>query len=332
MKYNFINLIFLFSYLLLGCGKKEKTYGCTEEMASNYNPNATYSDYSCGGCTDEQALNYNSWAYIDDGSCEYDVFGCLDSIAYNYNSEATINDNSCVYYGCLDPQALNYSSTYDIADGSCIYGEGCNNQSSLTYNSEVYNLIVIGGKCWFKENLKTNKYSNGTPIPLKSSTSSWVSSVEGARCAYNNTTSSLNEYGYLYNFHAVENINGLCPTGFHVSTDEDWAQLEKLLGLTSEEIYFTSWRGDYQRDFLISSEEGGTNELGFNGKFGGKRSGDADGSYMWEDYGVSWWTSTPSPIPSKPWTRSLFKTWHPGIGRTNDDLVFAGKYVRCVKD
>jgi len=48
-------------------------YGCTNEIASNYNPDATADDGSCLilGCTDSEALNYNVEANVDNESCEY---------------------------------------------------------------------------------------------------------------------------------------------------------------------------------------------------------------------------------------------------------------------
>jgi hypothetical protein len=62
------------------------------------------------GCIDELALNYNPEATEDDGTCEYEVvqetptttepiviLGCLDETALNYDPEATEDDGSCEY-------------------------------------------------------------------------------------------------------------------------------------------------------------------------------------------------------------------------------------------
>ena len=54
----------------------------------------------CGpvlGCIDEIALNYNPEATEDNGSCEYPLAGCTDPAALNYDDSATTDDSSCEY-------------------------------------------------------------------------------------------------------------------------------------------------------------------------------------------------------------------------------------------
>jgi hypothetical protein len=100
--------------------------GCTDPLATNYDPNATFDDGSCTyctyGCTDEACDNYDPNATCDDGSCNCDTPGCTDPLATNYNSNATVDDGSCTYiYGCTDPNATNYDSAATQDDGSCVY-------------------------------------------------------------------------------------------------------------------------------------------------------------------------------------------------------------------
>jgi len=84
--------------------------GCTNSLATNYDPNATDNDGSCvfppevlNGCTDPSASNYIPTAQNDNGSCEYYVYGCTDYRADNYNAAATASDASCVYPGEVTP-------------------------------------------------------------------------------------------------------------------------------------------------------------------------------------------------------------------------------------
>ena len=60
-------------------------YGCTNPLASNYDPNANVDDGSCTlipapiyGCTDPNATNYNPAANVDDGSCIFPPLNQID--------------------------------------------------------------------------------------------------------------------------------------------------------------------------------------------------------------------------------------------------------------
>lgn len=89
-----------------------------------------------------------------------------------------------------------------------------------------YNTVLIGDQCWMKENLKTTKYSNNTPIEYPGSNSSdWENNTIGAFAWYNNDSSWKDIYGALYNWFAVNNANGLCPSGWQVPSNSEWGGL-----------------------------------------------------------------------------------------------------------
>ncbi len=88
-----------------------------------------------------------------------------------------------------------------------------------------YPTVVIGSLEWMVENLKATKYNDGNEIPNLSVNSAWQRSKTGAYCWYdNNENNNKDAYGALYNWYAVETGN-LCPTGWRVPTDNDWAAL-----------------------------------------------------------------------------------------------------------
>jgi len=152
------------------CGNNciEKTYGCIDTLAINYdslantddstcyyypgcmNPLyleydtlADYDDGSCAtlivlGCMDSTALNYNPNANVEiPGSCIAIVYGCMNSLAFNYNPNANVDDSSCVsfIYGCTDPTAFNYDSLANTDNGSCIpVVFGCTDSTMFNYN------------------------------------------------------------------------------------------------------------------------------------------------------------------------------------------------------
>ena len=44
------------------------------------------------------------------------------------------------------------------------------------------------------------------------------------------THPTLTDYGRLYNWYAVDDARGLCPSGWHVPTDGEFMTLEMELG------------------------------------------------------------------------------------------------------
>ncbi len=132
-------------------------FGCTFEVACNFNPTATEDDGSCyfycPGCTDEAACNYDAGAIQEDGSCEYpvdwygvdyvdcdnvclndndgdgvcdedEIPGCTDAVACNFFAEATDQLIPCEYpnegYDC-DGSCLNDTD----GDGVCDLFDAC---------------------------------------------------------------------------------------------------------------------------------------------------------------------------------------------------------------
>lgn len=77
MKTIYLNFLIITSLLfVVGCDPDETDIsGCMENMACNYNPQATEADGTCvfpDGCTDLAACNYNIDALCDDSSCAYE--------------------------------------------------------------------------------------------------------------------------------------------------------------------------------------------------------------------------------------------------------------------
>ena len=66
-----------------------------------------------------------------------------------------------------------------------------------------------------------------------------------AACEYG-ASEYLNSYGRLYNWYAVDDARGLCPSGWHVPTDGEFMTLEMELGMSESEANDTGWRGTDQ--------------------------------------------------------------------------------------
>jgi len=94
-----------------------------------------------------------------------------------------------------------------------------------------YNTIKIGDHCWMRENLKTTHYRNGTPIAYPGTdNTAWQNNTTGAYAWYNNDVGYKDKYGALYNWHAVNSSNGLCPVGWHMPEWYDYGNLINYAG------------------------------------------------------------------------------------------------------
>jgi uncharacterized protein (TIGR02145 family) len=88
-----------------------------------------------------------------------------------------------------------------------------------------YNAVIYKGKAWMTENLRVTRYRNGDSIPEVKEDSAWKNTRGGARCWYNNNPRPNKKQGLLYNWNAVADKRGLCPDGWHVTTNEEWSEL-----------------------------------------------------------------------------------------------------------
>ena len=97
-----------------------------------------------------------------------------------------------------------------------------------------YKTVYIGLQQWMAENLKVSKYNDGSTIPNVTGINEWLNLTSGAWSYYNNDAVNNVKYGKLYNWYAVsKTTNGnknVCPQGWHVSTDIEWAILTDYLG------------------------------------------------------------------------------------------------------
>ncbi len=176
-------------------------------------------------------------------------------------------------------------------------------------DGKSYKAVKIGNQIWMAENLA-----------FKAEESCWV---------YDNNESNANKYGYLYGWKTACEV---CPTGWHLPSDEEWKQLEIALGMSSKDADQKRYRGRPVGTKMKSTNGwtdngNGTNESGFSGLPGGYRS--HLGNYY--NLGISsiLWSST-KDSNGGIWYRALFYT-DMAVGRLNNAKPSAYS-VRCVKD
>ncbi len=103
-------------------------------------------------------------------------------------------------------------------------------------DGNIYETVQIGEQVWMAENLKVTHYNDGSEIPTEYSNSEWENLSTGAYAVYDDNESNADTYGYLYNWYAVDDSRGVCPTHWHVPSDDEWKELEMFLGMSQEEV------------------------------------------------------------------------------------------------
>jgi uncharacterized protein (TIGR02145 family) len=196
-------------------------------------------------------------------------------------------------------------------------------------DGNVYNTVQIGSQCWMAENLKTEHYRDGSPIPTGLSDGAWSAASTPAFAAYENSASNKAIYGLMYNWYAAMAPAGLCPTGWHVPSDDEWTTLIDFLGGS------TSSGGQMKTTGTLSSgtglwarpNSGASNSSGFSGLPAGYRG--KLGNFTNLSFVGGWWSSTGTP-ESKARSRALTykrsNTLRPNFGRSY------GFSVRCLQD
>ena len=253
------------------------------------------------------------------------------------SGQVRVYEYSCdVVEGCTNSMAENFNPSANVDDGSCEYPPGFNTCGDpVSYQGYDYATVLIGEQCWFAENLRSENYENGDAIPANLS---WIPSGQTRHRGPSLFTGkmrdatilqpdidacdpaqSLNEYGRLYNWYAVDDARGLCPSGWHVPTDGEWTVLTDHLGGVSIA------GGPMKTDYGWHNGGNGTNSSGFSGLPGGIRN--SSGNFQFAgNYGY-WWSSSPSG--SNAWYRFLLVNEY--VGRFNFNLQ-NGFSVRCVRD
>jgi uncharacterized protein (TIGR02145 family) len=204
----------------------------------------------------------------------------------------------------------------------------CPGTPSVTdIDGNVYNTVQIGTQCWTQSNLTVSKYRNGDNIPNITDGTQWSQtniSSTGAWCNYNNDASNGTTYGKLYNWYAVNDSRGLCPTGWHVPSDSEWTALHTYLGGTSVAggalKSTTGWN---------SPNTGATNSSGFTGLPGGSRVDIGHFGNEIAGYAGMWWSSTFASY-NFAWGHYFY---HNYVAVYRQSLEARGGFsVRCIKD
>ncbi|HBE40764.1 MAG TPA: hypothetical protein DDW27_06090 [Bacteroidales bacterium] len=232
----------------------------------------------------------------------------------------------------LLPATKYYVRAYVKNSAWTIYGQQLILTTKLAdIEGNLYAIVNIGTQVWMAENLKTTRLRDNSQIANIEGDAEWIVLSTPAYCWLRNEIQYKNVYGALYNWYTVS-TGKLCPSGWHVPTDDEFKVLEQSLGMTSAQANLTDWRGTDQGAKMKSTTgwadgENGTNTSGFSGLPGG---------YRWAKTGAFngigmltyWWSSENST--EYGWYRRLDGP-ESAVFRSATSKE-GGKYIRCVKD
>jgi uncharacterized protein (TIGR02145 family) len=241
----------------------------------------------CWSTNENPTLNDN---YTTDGSGTgvfiSEITGLTAYTSYYVRAYATNSEGTA--YG-------NQETFTTLSGGGA--GEPCPGIPTVTYEGQVYNTVLIGNQCWFKENLNVGTMINGTVEMTNNGV------IE--KYCYDNDPANCATYGGLYQWNEMmeyttsPGVQGICPAGWHLPTDGEWTVLTDFLGGESvaggkmKETGTTHW---YPPNY------GATNESGFTALPGG--SSNTTGGFSYLTYYGYFWSSSESST-SSPWLRML---------------------------
>jgi uncharacterized protein (TIGR02145 family) len=155
------------------------------------------------------------------------------------------------------------------AASTAVTPNACPTATIEDISGNPYNTVSIGTQCWMGSNLKTTLYRNGDGIAYVWDASDWAARTTGAQSGYDNNSANTAIYGNFYNWYAVADARGICPTGWHVPTDAEWTTLANFLGEPS--VAVGGKMKTIGTTYWISQSAGTNNSSGFSGLPGGIR-------------------------------------------------------------
>jgi uncharacterized protein (TIGR02145 family) len=214
------------------------------------------------------------------------------------------------------------------------------------FDGNYYSTFQIGEQIWMTENLRTTHYSDGTTLV----DGTGVTEISGDYTTkywfvYADNPGNKDTYGLLYTWAAIMNespgsganpsgVQGICPSGWHLPSDNEWKQLEMYLGMNETEANNEGWRGTDEGGKLkedgtahwLSPNTGATNSSGFKAFAGGHRTN--TNNFTNFQTGACFWSAT--DIGNQAWARLLL--YNVATVFRNDYAKNFGLSVRCIKD
>lgn len=207
------------------------------------------------------------------------------------------------------------------------------NYSLFDIDNNEYTSVIIGNQEWIQQNLKTTHYANNTPITKLEVNANWIIDASGAYCEYDNSVGLYKDtYGYIYNWFAIDNSNGIVyfkrnnivETGWRVPSSSDWLELINFVGGGQtaggklKEVGTTHWD---------SPNAGATDNYNFTALPAGRRN-PVTGEFNSIRSNGSFWNREQSDINNGS---GVYFTKDSSVAGSFSSSKFGGYSIHCVK-
>ena len=146
----------------------------------------------------------------------------------NFVSSANMDSLSmAAFVTGLQAGQLYYFRAFAATAADTIFGPNTGCSTGLRdAEGRFYPSIVIGKQVWMAANLRSEKFSDLTPLENDPNNARWDSIQIPASAM---SADSL-QFGRFYNYHCIISPKNLCPAGWSVPTRSDWDTLFRNLG------------------------------------------------------------------------------------------------------
>ncbi|PKL30907.1 hypothetical protein CVV43_04870 [Candidatus Saccharibacteria bacterium HGW-Saccharibacteria-1] len=183
--------------------------------------------------------------------------------------------------------------------------------------------ITIGTQRWARKNLNVGTRINGSQAQTNNGGTNVVEKYcygnSDANCTTNNN-GGLYQWDEAMGYGMIEGAQGICPTGSHIPSDNDWKILEVQLGMSQDTANIIGWRGTNEGAKL---KAGGSS--GLNVPLAGLRN--TDGLFYGQLSDANLWSSSYFWSTSV-WFRSLLTSQTDVLHNTTNR--YTGLSIRCL--